>query len=107
MKLKKLLLWFTLIDFSLYSTWVMWDVGYFGIWQAGFTSPASGQLLLDLAICCVLISSWIKGDAQARGVNPWPWIVATFLAGSLAPLVYLIVREYEKCPVLQENRSMA
>jgi len=76
----------------------MWKIGYMGIWQAGIESPGSLQILLDLAVCCLLICSWIKNDAQARGVNPYPWIVATFTSGSLAILVYLIVREYQKSP---------
>jgi hypothetical protein len=95
-KLRQLALWFILIDFAAFSTWVLWQHGYLGIWQAGFTSPASLQILLDLAICCFLICSWIKADAQSRGINPYPWMVATFASGSLAPLVYLIVREYQK-----------
>lgn len=94
MKLRKIVLWVLLMDFALFSTWVMWDVGYLGIWQAGFTSAASLQILLDLVIACLLIMVWMYGDARARGVNPWPWIVATLLAGSLAPLAYLLVRVY-------------
>jgi len=96
MNLRKLLLWFIFIDFAVFSTWVLWHEGYMGIWQAGFASPASLQILLDLAICCFLICSWIKRDAEVRGVNPYPWILATLMTGSLAPLVYLIVREYQK-----------
>ena len=46
----------------------MWNVGYLGIWRAGMQSPASWQLLLDLAISCVLISVWIKGDAEQHGL---------------------------------------
>jgi len=95
-KLRLLLLWFIFIDFAVFSTWVMWQDGYFGIWQAGIASPASLQILLDLAICCILICSWMKKDAQARGINPYPWMLATFAVGSIAPLVYLIIREYRK-----------
>lgn len=93
MNVKKLLLWFVLIDFALFSAWVMWEVGYLGIWQSGLASPGSLQVLLDLVICAGLICFWMIGDARQRGVNPWPWVVATLLAGSLAPLLYLIVRE--------------
>lgn len=96
MKLRKLLLWTILFDFALYSTWVMWNVGYIGIWEAGFTSSASLQILLDLCISCSLICVWIYQDAQARQVNPWPWMLATLAAGSLSPLLYLLVREYSQ-----------
>jgi len=96
MKLRKLLLWTILIDFALYSTWAMWDVGYLGIWEAGFASSGALQILLDLTIACCLIGSWIFQDARARQVNPWPWLVATVFIGTLAPLTYLLLREYSK-----------
>lgn len=79
MTLRKALLWILFVDFAAFSSWVMWDAGYLGIWQAGMASPASGQILLDLVIACVLISVWIKGDAESRGINPWPWMVAIAL----------------------------
>lgn len=93
--IRKWLLWFVLIDFTVFSVWVMWDIGYMGIWQAGFTDSGSLQILLDLAICCMIFISWMIGDAKARGVNPAPWIVATLAMGSIAPLAYLLVREYQ------------
>lgn len=96
MTLRKILLWTLLIDFALFSAWVLWDVGYLGIWQAGFASPGSVQILLDLVIACLLIMSWMLADARARGVNPWPWMVATLALGSLAPLLYLLMREYAR-----------
>lgn len=107
MTLRKLLLWVLFVDFFIFSTWVMWDIGYLGIWQAGMVSSGSWQILMDLAIACVLISSWIKGDAEQRGINPWPWIVATLFAGTLAPLMYLIVREYQRAPALKPSQSAA
>jgi len=96
MKFRKLLLWFIFIDFSIFSTWVMWQQGYMGIWEAGFVSSASLQILIDLAICCFLICCWIKKDAEERGIKAYPWIIATLTTGSLAPLVYLLVREYKQ-----------
>lgn len=93
MNLKKLLLWSVLIEFALFSGWVMWEVGYIGIWQAGFASIGSLQILLDLVICASIISMWLYQDARQRGINPWPWLVATLAAGSLPVLFYLIVRE--------------
>jgi len=107
MNLRKFFLWFVFIDFAVFSSWVMWNEGYLGIWQAGFTSSGSLQILLDLAICCLLICSWIKGDAEANGLNPYPWMLATFATGSLAPLVYLIVREYRKEKQLEEVSQFA
>ncbi|MCC2615915.1 hypothetical protein LJ739_06650 [Aestuariibacter halophilus] len=80
--------------FGGYSVWLMMEVGYVAIWQAGFTSPAALQILMDLAIACVIISSWMIGDARARGITVWPWLVAVLTTGTLAILVYLLVREF-------------
>ncbi|MGB3620291.1 DUF2834 domain-containing protein [Ketobacter sp. MCCC 1A13808] len=96
MKLKKVMLWLLLADMVLFSGYVMWEVGYMGIWQAGFSSLGSMQILLDLVICCIILASWMVMDARKRGVNPWPWIAATVPLGSIVPLIYLIVRESAK-----------
>lgn len=106
MNIKKLLLWFILIGFGLFSAWVMGEVGYFGIWRAGFDSPGSMQILADLAIGAGLICSWLVVDARRRGTNPWPWVVATILAGSLAPLAYLVTRKSEQ-PVSERRAAAA
>jgi len=92
--MKKLILWFVLLDFGLFSTYVMWEVGYVGIWEAGMASLGSWQVLIDLVIAGGLICTWMVVDARKRGVNPWPWVVATFALGTLVPLTYLLVREY-------------
>lgn len=96
MKIVKLSLVSVLVLFGGFSTWVMWQVGYSGIWLAGLDNPGSLQILLDLAIACTLICSWIYQDAKSRGINPYPWFIATLLGGSLAPLVYLICRSEKK-----------
>lgn len=93
---RKWILWLVFLDFSAFSFWVLWQVGYFGIWSAGLTDIASMQLLFDLVVSCVLISIWLKNDAAAKGMNPYPWMIAIFLTGSWAVLIYLLVREYRK-----------
>ena len=92
MKKVKLSLVSVLVAFGGFSTWVMWQVGYSGIWLAGLDNPASLQILLDLVIACTLICTWMYQDAKSRGIKPYPWIIATLFSGTLAPLVYLIVR---------------
>lgn len=94
MTMRKFLLWAVLIDFALYSTWAMWDVGYLGIWQAGLQSKAALQILFDLSISCSLIGLWLIDDARRRGVRAWPWLVGIVFLGSLASLCYLLAREY-------------
>jgi hypothetical protein len=32
-------------------------------------------------------------DASARGLNAWPFVLVTLVAGSFGPLFYLVVRE--------------
>ena len=91
---KKWILGMVLLDFALFSTWVMWEVGYFGIWQAGMASPGAWQILIDLVIAGGLICSWMVVDARKHGWNPWPWVAATFALGTLVPLVYLLRREF-------------
>lgn len=93
MKKIKLSLLFVLVVFGGFSTWVMWQVGYSGIWLAGFDNLGSMQILLDLAVACSLICFWIYQDAKSRGSNPYPWMIGTFLGGSLAPLLYCLFRE--------------
>jgi len=96
MSIRLTLLWGALIIFGSYSTWVMWNIGYFGIWQAGFTSSGALQILLDLVIGVFLICCWIKKDAESRNRSPYPWMAGALLTGTIAPLIYLIAREYDK-----------
>ena len=96
MNLRSILLIAIFVVFGSYSTWLLFDIGYFGIWQAGFTSPAAIQILADLLIACLLISSWMIGDARARGINVAPWLVGVLTTGTIAILAYLIVRLFSK-----------
>ena len=77
--------------FGAYSSWVMLEHGYLGIWQAGIANPAALQILLDLVIACLLISSWMLKDAKASGRNAWPYVLITIAAGSFGPLLYLLL----------------
>lgn len=101
MKIVKLGLVGVLVLFGGFSAWVMWQIGYSGIWLAGVESMGSLQILLDLSVACSLIGIWIYQDAKSRGVNPYPWLVGTLLGGSLAPLLYLIIRAQK-----QSNRMI-
>lgn len=105
--MKKLILCFVLLDFALFSTYAMWEVGYLGIWQAGMASVGAWQVLMDLVIACSLICCWMVVDARQRGVNPWPWVLATFAAGTLAPLLYLLVREYSRSSATEFEGSQS
>jgi hypothetical protein len=82
-----------LVAFGAYTSYAMLEVGYLGIWAAGFASVGSLQVLLDLVISCVLIASWMVIDAREKGRNPWPYLAITVLAGSFGPLLYLILAD--------------
>lgn len=87
----RLVLILILAAFGAYSSWAMLQVGYLGIWQAAFANAGSLQILLDLVIACLLISSWMVADARRSGRNPWPFVLLTLTAGSFGPLFYLIL----------------
>ena len=91
--MRTLLLALILLAFGAYSIYVMWDFGYLGIWRAGFGNAATLQILLDLVITCLLISSWMIADARAKGLKAWPFVGITVAAGSFGPLLYLLYRE--------------
>ena len=78
--------------FSLYSAYVVYDVGYIGILHSHLTNAGGIQVLCDLTISLSLVCIWIHRDARAQGRNPWPFLVATLFLGSIGPLLYLVLR---------------
>jgi hypothetical protein len=69
------------------------DVGYLGIFEPHFQSWGAAQVFVDLVILAGLGCIWMVRDARARGLNPWPFVIATVLAGSFGLLFYLVRRE--------------
>ena len=84
--------------FGVYSLYVMYEVGYVGIFTAVAASPGSLQVAFDLVIACLLISFWMVSDARAHGRNPWPFVLITLVAGSFGPLLYLLLAG-ERAPI--------
>jgi cytochrome bd-type quinol oxidase subunit 2 len=84
------LLWLIALAFSAYSLWAMAQVGYFGIWRAGFANAGSLQILLDLVVSSVLLMVFVARDAKATGRTWWPWALVTLAAGSFGTLGYLL-----------------
>lgn len=81
-----------LAAFGAFSTYVMWEVGYLGIWQAGMASLGAWQLLLDLVLMSCITLGFLWRDAQRTGRTLWPFAVLTLAAGSIGPLLYLVLR---------------
>ncbi|MCX4242931.1 hypothetical protein [Paraliomyxa miuraensis] len=80
------------IAFTVYSCLVVAEHGYFGFLEVASREPWALQMLIDLSIALLLVSSWIAVDARRRQRAAWPWLVGTLLLGSIAPLWYLALR---------------
>jgi len=80
-----------LIVFGLFSSYVMWEVGYLGIWRAGLANLGAMQILADLVIMGTLLLALLWRDARTSGRRFWPYVVVTYLAGSFGPLLYLLL----------------
>ena len=80
------------VPFLAYSLWVAATHGPLGWLTLAGRDPWALQLLLDLAIALFVVGGLVVRDAKARGRNPWPWVVGTALLGSIAPMIYALVR---------------
>jgi uncharacterized membrane protein len=69
------------------------QVGILGIFRPHFQSWGPAQVFADLVILAVLACFWMVRDGRAHGLNPWPFVILTVLAGSFGPLLYLVARE--------------
>lgn len=90
MHLPKAFILAVLLPFALYSTYVVFEVGYVAIFTSHF-NVVGMQVLVDLVIACTLAMVWMWRDAAATGRNVWPYLVTTLFLGSIGPLVYLLL----------------
>ena len=79
--------------FGVLTALALGDVGYFGLFAPGLTTWGGAQVLVDLVILAGLGCLWMIEDGRARGISPWPFVIATLLAGSFGVLFYLVARE--------------
>jgi hypothetical protein len=79
--------------FGLLTVVALLDVGYLGIFLPHFQAWGPAQVFADLVILAVLACAWMVADGRARGINPWPFVAITLVAGSFGPLFYLVLRE--------------
>ncbi len=80
-----------LIPFLILTAYAVWDVGLIGIPEYHLHSSAGWQVFTDLVIALIMLLFFLVRDARQRGVNPWPWVVASMFTGSIAPLVYFAI----------------
>ncbi|XOV79969.1 MAG: DUF2834 domain-containing protein [Aestuariibacter sp.] len=78
-----------LVPFTVLSAYAVMQVGYIGIVDYAFASPAGWQVFADLVIALLLVFNWLIPEAKRAGINPWPWVVITLFLGSFGPLLYL------------------
>lgn len=93
MSTRLILLFVVIAAFGVLTVLALADVGYFGIIRPHFQSWGAGQVFADLVILAVLSCAWMVSDGRTSGVNPWPFVVLTFAAGSFGVLFYLVMRE--------------
>ena len=83
-----------LAAFTVFSTHVTLQEGYWGFMTLALSDLWGGQIFLDLVIALTLFSMWMKRDARQRGL-PWlPYLIALPFTGSISALAYLIHREW-------------
>lgn len=93
MNASKLLIVCVLVPFVAYSGWALANGGGLAeVLAALGANPWGLQVTLDLCIALTLVCIWIWRDARARGRSALPWLVLTVCVGSIAPLVYLLLR---------------
>lgn len=80
-----------LAAFGAFSLYVMWEVGYLGIWRSGMASLGAWQVLLDLVVTSCIALGFIWRDAQRTGRTVWPFALVTLAAGAFGPLLYLLL----------------
>ena len=80
------------VVFTAYTLFVVANHNLFGFLADHQKGGWSLQIFLDL--CCAAISFWIVAvpDARARGINAWPYVVATPFLGSIAIFAYFMHR---------------
>ena len=58
--------------FTAYSALVVVEHGYIGFLTVSLREPAAMQMLVDLGLALVLVSSWMVVDARRRNRAAWP-----------------------------------
>ena len=87
--------------FSVYTTMVVLNHGYTGFMDLGMSGGWATQVFIDLCIALILFAFWMFGDAKARGIPAWPYLLAILTTGSIGALAYLIhrtIRQSSRAP---------
>jgi hypothetical protein len=97
MSKKEIALWIVLADFTALTVYAVATQGYFGFYEAtlGFVTSSiwGAQVVVDFVVALTIAMGWMIKDAREQGLPYWPYVAATLVLGSIAPLAYLIHRE--------------
>lgn len=86
------LLTLVLLAFTAHTALVVAQHGYTGFLSLAWSEAWAGQMLVDLAIALALFAGWLVGDARARGIAAWPYLLLIATTGSIGALAYLAHR---------------
>jgi len=92
----------TLVAFSAFSAYVVYQYGYIGLFEQALTNAATLQVLLDLIIALSFVLAWMWNDARERGISIVPYVLLTLTLGSIGPLLYLVRRYSKDSPMLTD-----
>ncbi|MBW1831561.1 MAG: DUF2834 domain-containing protein [Deltaproteobacteria bacterium] len=96
--------------FTIYTSFVVVDEGYFGFLELAMTGGWAAQVFIDLCIALVLFAFWMVPDAREHGIPAWPYFLAVLTTGSVGALAYLVHRtakEAGNSPVAGRNAAAA
>lgn len=82
-----------LVAFTGWSLVIVAPEGLPGLFALLRERPWGQQVFVDLCIALSVSWTWLSGEARARGINPWPYLIATPFLGSIAVLAFLVHRE--------------
>ena len=80
------------VAFFAFSAWTVQQEGLAAVLGLVLAHYWTSQIALDLVLSAGFVMAWIYHDAPRVGRNPWPWLAATVVCGSLAWMVYLLLR---------------
>lgn len=79
-----------LIPFIVFTDIALFSINSLDELVSAFTSHLMViQVVLDFIICFTLVSIWVWQHAKSQGVNPVPYMVALWLTGAIALLIYV------------------
>ena len=82
-----------LVAFTAWSLVIVAPEGLPGLLALLRDLPWGRQVFVDLCIALSVAWLWLVPEARARGISPWPYLVATPFAGSISLLAFLLHRE--------------